>query len=244
MKPFRRELADDPGRGPGDGALRRLAYDRIEDLLNSGQLKPGLLYSQRELVDLSGATLGSVREAIPRFEAEGLLVAVPKKGLMVPSLDVAFVRDAYAVRAMIERAAVEELARSADDRLIEDLRDRLGALGHELAAQGRPAPDELIDRIQREDWAMHETFVRHMSNALLNNIYRVTAIKIRMAVQSRLKVTGGNALRIVREHAVILDRLAERDVEGALAALDLHIGNSLQIALGGSVDCTEPAGMG
>jgi DNA-binding GntR family transcriptional regulator len=87
---------------------------------------------------------------------------------------------------------------------------------------------------------MHEAFVRQMSNALLNNIYRVTAIKIRMAVQSRLQVTGGNALRIVREHAAILDRLAARDVEGALAALDLHIGNSLHIALGGSVDCPEP----
>lgn len=238
MKPSQRE-APGRARGTGDGALRRLAYDRIEDLLNSGQLRPGQMYSQRELVDLSGATLGSVREAVPRFEAEGLLVAVPKKGLMVPSLDVGFVRDAYQVRAMIERTAVSELARRPDDGTLACLRARQDALAREFAAHGRTPPDELIDRIQREDWAMHEAMVRCLSNPLVDNIYRVTAIKIRMAVQSRLRVTARNALRILREHAAILDALAAGDVEAALSALDRHLGNSLRIALGETVDAPE-----
>ena len=242
MTPPRPALAEDPGRGSGDGALRRLAYDRIEDLLNSGRLRPGRLYSQRELVELSGATLGSVREAIPRFEAEGLLRAVPKKGLMVPSLDVTFVREAYAVRAMIERAALEDLLGRPGDGTLARLRQRQNALSAELAAHGRTPPDELVDRIQREDWAMHEEIVRRMGNTLLDNIYRVTAIKIRMAVQSRLRVTGANALRILNEHAAILDRLAAGDAAGALAALDTHLGNSLQIALGGTVDLPELPG--
>ena len=239
MKPSQQEPADDHGRVAGDGGLRRLAYERIEDLLNSGRLKPGQLFSQRELVDLSGATLGTVREAIPRFEAEGLLVAVPKKGLMVPSLDVAFVRDAYQVRAMIERAAVPDLVRRMEDRTIEEFRGRLRALTEELSTYGSAPPSDLLDRIQREDWAMHEAFVRNMSNALLNNIYRVTAIKIRMAVQSRLQVTGRNAARVLKEHAAILDHLAARDADGLVAALDRHIGNSLELALGGSMDLPD-----
>jgi DNA-binding GntR family transcriptional regulator len=239
VKPPRLEPAEEHGRVSGDGALRRLAYERIEDLLNSGRLRPGQLFSQRELVDLSGATLGSVREAIARFEAEGLLVAVPKKGLMVPSLDVAFVRDAYQVRAMIERAAVPDLIRRMDDRTVEEYRSRLRSLMEELSAQGATPSAELLDRIQREDWAMHAAFVRTMSNALINNIYRVTAIKIRMAVQSRLQVTGRNAARVLKEHQAILDHLAARDTESTTAALDRHIGNSLELALGGSIDHGE-----
>lgn len=238
MKPAKREPVDEQGRA-GDGALRRLAYDRIEDLLNSGRLKPGQMYSQRELVDLTGATLGAVREAVPRFEAEGLLVAVSRKGLMVPSLDVGFVRDAYQVRTMIERAAVADLLRRMDASIVNELSERQRALTEELAACGQAPPDELIDRIQREDWDMHEALVRHMSNALLSNIYRVTAIKIRMAVQSRLQVTGSNAHRILKEHAAILERLAACDTDGALAALDRHIGNSLQIALGGTLEMSH-----
>ena len=238
VEPAKTDPVEDEGRS-GDGGLRRRAYDRIEDLLNSGRLRPGQMYSQRELVELTGATLGAVREAVPRFEAEGLLVAVSRKGLMVPSIDVRFVREAYQVRAMIERAALADLLARRDAGFVETLTARQGALAKELAAHGQAPPDDLIDRIQREDWAMHEALVSNMSNALLGNIYRVTAIKIRMAVQSRLRVTGSNAQRILREHGAILERLEVWDAEGALAALDRHIGNSLHIALGGTVDLSE-----
>ena len=54
-------------------SLRQIAYDRIEELLNWGQVRPGQIISQRELMEMAGVTLGSVREAVPRFEAEGLL---------------------------------------------------------------------------------------------------------------------------------------------------------------------------
>ena len=39
-------------------------------------------------MEMTGSTLGSIREAIPRLEADGLLQTLPKRGLMVPSLDV------------------------------------------------------------------------------------------------------------------------------------------------------------
>lgn len=233
---LRPEEASRRDQGPGPGSLRRFAYERIEDLLNGGDLRPGQMISQRELVALTGATLGSVREAVPRFEAEGLLIAVPKKGLMVPSLDVKFVRDAYQVRRMIECEAVPDMIRGLDDSTIERFLDTQKALEAELRAQGPAVSLELLDRIQRQDWHMHAAFVRTMSNTLIDNIYRVTAIKIRMVAQSRLKVTGHNALRIFGEHYRILEPLAARDRDGTEQALCRHIDNSLQIALGGQID--------
>jgi len=221
---------------PGRGGLRKFAYEQIEDLLNSGALRPGQLITQRELVEMTGATLGSVRETVPRLEAEGLLVTVPQRGLMVPSLDVSFVRDAYEVRRMIEREAVPHVVERMEDSTVRGFIERLEALKAELESHDGNPPQELIDRIQREDWQTHSTFVRTMPNVLVNNIYRVTAIKIRMAVQSRIRVTGRNAARVLSEHAVILQKLAARDVEGTRRALDRHIGNSLEIALGGTVD--------
>jgi len=158
---------------------------------------------------------------------------------MVPSLDVRFVREAYQVRCMIERTAVADLVERRDVQFVSGLAARQSALARELAVHVHAPPDELIDRIQRADWEMHEALVRNMSNALVSNIYRVTAIKSRMAVQSRLQVTGGNAHRIMKEHAAVLDRLAAWDAEGTLAALDLHIGNSLHLALGGTLDMSE-----
>ncbi len=224
----------DPSAAEG-GSLRKYAYEQIEELLNTGQLKPGQLFSQRELVQRTGATLGSIREAVPRFEAEGLLVTVPKKGLMVPSLDVAFVRDAYQVRQMIECAAVPFMIERMSDKALQELIGVQDTLARELEAQGGNAAPELLNRIQREDWDMHAAFVRTMDNTLVDNIYRVTAIKIRMVVQSRLRVTSNNAQRILKEHNDILEAVRARDLAGTEQALRRHINNSLTIALGGSV---------
>ncbi|MFN3636732.1 MAG: GntR family transcriptional regulator, partial [Rhizobium rhizophilum] len=86
----------------GENSLRQLAYSRIEELLNWGRLRPGQIISQRELVETTEMTLSAIREAIPRLEAEGLLQTLPQRGLMVPSLDVTFIREAYQMRRVIE----------------------------------------------------------------------------------------------------------------------------------------------
>ena len=108
-------------RGARDTALplRHAAYDRIEAYLNEGELRPGQVVSQRELVERTGLTLGAIREAIPRLEAEGLLQTIPKRGLMVPSLDVSFVREAYQMRLIIELAAFPAAMRAIPRTRIE-----------------------------------------------------------------------------------------------------------------------------
>jgi DNA-binding GntR family transcriptional regulator len=224
------------GGGKADVPLRQAAYQRIEDLLNSGVLRPGQIITQRELVEMTGTTLGSVREAVPRFEAEGLLQTLPQRGLMVPSLDITFVRDAYQMRRIIELAAVPDMVERLGRNTITEW------IGWHRAARSRfenrdmASSEELSDEIQRSDWSMHESFVSAMRNQLIANVYRVTAIKIRMVVQSRIRVTPLNATRIIDEHLGILEPLQKGDVTETRAALAKHLENSLKIALGGTVE--------
>lgn len=214
------------------GALRRLAYRQVEDLLNSGRLKPGQLVSQRELVGLTGATLGSIREAIPKFEAEGLLVTMPQRGVMVPRLDATFVREAYQVRRIIECAAVPHAVAHFSSEEIDAMVSRFAALDRAAGDAGEEISADLLDRIQRADWDMHTDLVATMGNALLDNIYRVTAIKIRLAVQARLRVTHRNARRVLSEHRRVLAALATRDADETERALVSHIDRSMALALG------------
>lgn len=216
-------------------SLRQVAYERIEDLLNWGRLRPGQIVSQRELVELTGVTLGSVREAIPRFEAEGLLQTLPQRGLMVPSLDVAFIREAYQMRRLIEINTVP------------DLLERVGAgvvqawIDWHLDARARLAQDtphdltEFLRELQLFDWQMHARMVNALENRLISNVYRVTAIKIRMSAQARVRVTRENATRVIKEHLDFLNPLLEEQPEAAAKALGFHIEQSLTLALGGSV---------
>jgi DNA-binding GntR family transcriptional regulator len=215
--------------------LRQAAYERIEDLLNGGSLRPGQLITQRFLVDRTGATLASVREAVSRLVAEGLLVTVPQRGLMVPSLDVAFVREAYELRRVLELAAVRGLARRLGSAEMDDWFDWHGQARARLSAAAGPDREAVADEIQRRDWDLHQRIIESMDNALIANVYRVTAIKIRMAVQSRIKVRPDNALRVIDEHLAILAAVRAGDDAAASAALDRHVDNSLRIALGGEV---------
>ncbi|MBL4918538.1 GntR family transcriptional regulator [Tabrizicola sp. DMG-N-6] len=221
--------------GAGETSLRQQAYDRIEDLLNWGRLRPGQIISQRELVELTGGTLGSVREAIPRFEAEGLLQTLPQRGIMVPSLDVSFVREAYQMRRLIELGMVPDLCERLDRATVT------GWIRWHEAAQDRLTDEsagdqaEFLRDFQLFDWDMHGQMVEAMDNKLISNVYRVTAIKIRMAAQSRVRVTRQNATRVIREHLDFLRPLLEGRAEAVTAALSFHINQSLTLALGGSV---------
>lgn len=212
--------------------LRQAAYEHIEDLLNSGALRPGQMITQRELVRRTGATLGAVREAIPRLEAEGLIVTVPQRGLMVPPLDIAFVREAYQMRRLIELGAVSEFLSRRDCGQLTDWIAWHEAMRERLTAGA--SDQDLADEIQRRDWQMHAWFVAAMQNGLVDNVYRVTAIKTRMVVQSRIQVTNDNAVRVIGEHLDILYPMREGDLQATRAALSRHLDNSLKLALGGS----------
>lgn len=223
-----------PSNG-GESSLRQIAYERIEDLLNWGSLRPGQIISQRELMEMTGVTLGSVREAIPRFEAEGLLYTVPQRGLMVPSLDVVFVREAYQMRSLIELGAVPDLCDRLEKSTVQ------GWIDWHLAARDRLGTDEATELtdflrdFQLFDWDMHSQMVNALENSLIANVYRVTAIKIRMAAQSRVRVTRQNATRVIKEHLDFLTPLLHGECDATTQALSRHLAQSLTLALGGSV---------
>ncbi|WP_010139408.1 GntR family transcriptional regulator [Oceanicola sp. S124] len=213
-----------------DQMMRTTAYSRIESLLNEGTIQPGQLISQRELVELTGTTLGSIREAISRLEAEGLLQALPKRGLMVPSMDVAFIREAYQLRMLLELGSVDDAIQNIPRASIADwIQANEQALhGDDIATQ-----DE-ADALQKLDWKIHSAMIASMRNDLVMNVYRVTAIKIRMAVQHRLRVTPYMSNRVATEHLAFLVPMYDGDATACRAALETHIAKSLTLALGGT----------
>ena len=220
-----------PKRNSGE-LLRRLAYERIEKFLNIGRLRPGQVVSQRELVVMTDTTLGAVREAVSRLEAEGLLQTLPQRGLMVPSLDISFVRDAYQLRRMIEIEAL----RNAKDNIPASQREGWVDWHKDFRSRiGQNPGEDMAGEMQAYDWQMHDDIVGSMHNALINNVYRVAAIKTRMVVQSLIRVTPYNADRVVDEHMAFLEPLLDGDIQAACDALGCHIDNSLNLALGRAV---------
>jgi DNA-binding GntR family transcriptional regulator len=208
---------------------RLQAYEAIVERLVFRRLLPGQFVTQRELVELCGLPLGAIREAIPRLEADGLIVTLRQRGLQIASIDVRFVRNAYRLRRILECEAAAHAARHAPVAFLEKVEAEHRAI---LARMVDPLPQAVADKAQRVDWAMHESLIGLLDNELVAEVYRVNSIKVRMASQQRLRLTGANIDRVMHEHMKIIEALKARDSEASAAAVREHIDRSMTIALG------------
>lgn len=209
--------------------LRLQAYEAIVERLVFRQLLPGQFVTQRELVELCGLPLGAVREAIPRLEADGLIATLRQRGLQIAAIDVRFVRNAYRLRRILESEAAAEAARHASAGFLERVEAEHRAI---LDRMADPLPEAVADEAQRIDWAMHDALIGFLDNELAAEVYRVNSIKVRMASQQRLRVTGINIGLVMREHMRIIEALKAKDAEASVAAVRAHIDRSMRVALG------------
>jgi DNA-binding GntR family transcriptional regulator len=210
--------------------LRDRAYESFRQHLLAMDLRPGQFISQRELVELTGLTLGAIREMIPRLEADGLIVTVPKRGMQIAAMDLKLVRNAFELRRVLECEAVAVFTRHASDI---DIAALVAAHRTVLArAEAGERSRQLLDEAQTTDWAMHEKLIDALGNELIRNIYRVNSLKVRLARLEQSLLSETVLLPTLHEHTRILDAIAARDVGGAVEALRAHIESAHLRALG------------
>ncbi|WP_187429807.1 hypothetical protein ROLI_015320 [Roseobacter fucihabitans] len=209
--------------------LRDHAYSNFTQKLLARDIDPGQIVSQRELVALTGMPLGAIREMIPRLEADGLIKTVPKRGLQVLSIDLELVRNAFQLRHIIEGEAVSIYCRTASD---EDIAQLL-AEHQEIRAQAtQGVTTEVLQRAQQIDWAFHDRIIDAMGNAIISDIHRVNAIKIRLIRNSDTRMLPELVVPVLDEHLAICAALEARDNSAAIAAIHTHVDSAKRRALG------------
>jgi DNA-binding GntR family transcriptional regulator len=208
-------------------------YEKITDAIVRRRLIPGAFVTQRELVEISGMPLGSVREAIPRLEADGIFTSTRQRGLQIASVSPSFIRNAYQLRVALEKEAFSVLVEHMPDDAIEEMRKQHQAILDDLTNE---VSDELLEHAQQTDWELHDRAIDLLHNEVISEIYRVNTVKIRMAIQPQIRITASNLLRVMNEHMAIIDGMAKRDVGETMAALERHLRNSKALALGQDLD--------
>lgn len=203
--------------------LREKAYESFTRHLLARDVRPGQFISQRQLVGLTGLTLGAIRELIPRLEAEGLIKTVPQRGLQIAHIDINLIREAFQFRILLEREAVALFTHSASDEAVQNLLKLHRDIAAELQEKGASA--ELEQRAQATDWGMHNAFVDAMGNSIISNAYRVNSIKMRLINQERFRIDG-RVGPVMGEHLAVLEAIEKRNAEEAVQNLTAHINNA------------------
>lgn len=209
--------------------LRDHAYSNFTEKLLAYDIRPGQIVSQRELVELTGMPLGAIREMIPRLEADGLIKTVPKRGLQILSIDLDLVRNAFQLRSILESEAILQFCKTATDDEIR--RMEKGHLDVREEAALVVSPD-VLQAAQQVDWAFHDQIIDAMGNPIISDIHRINAIKIRLIRNNDTRLLPELVLPVLDEHLAIFATLRDRDGQGAVRAIHMHINGAKRRALG------------
>ena len=90
---------------PQDSSQAQDAYERLLELVRSGDLVPGLRITETDLAARLGISRTPIREALRRLELEGLVVHTPRLGATIRVLDWSEITELYEMRAVLEGTA-------------------------------------------------------------------------------------------------------------------------------------------
>lgn len=206
---------------------RARAYQGFTQQILSGGIRPGQFVSQRELMTLLDMPLGAVREMIPRLEAGGLVRTVPQRGLQIAHVDLKLIRNAFQLRAMIEREAVRHFVASVGRNELDAIAAAHESILERAMAESADSPDapdaQLLDDAQAVDWGLHDRMVDALGNEIVSEIYRVNSLRVRLIRLEQSVITPVRLVPAMREHLAFIGALQRRDADEAVALLEKHI---------------------
>jgi DNA-binding GntR family transcriptional regulator len=193
--------------------LRDEASSYIRSLILSGQLAPGQYVRLEPLTRALDMSATPIREALLSLRDQGFLELHPNRGFAVVAISPRDIADLFLVQAF----AAGELAARAAERVTDELVRQLDELNDDL---DRHAEDGDERALEVTNDAFHTIINRGAESPRLAWFY---AEAIPIVPRRFLTLVPGWIDGTRREHRIVVDRLRERDADGARAAMAAHI---------------------
>lgn len=203
------------------GNLRSEAYEAFMNCLFSRELRLGRLMSQREIAEITGSSLPSIREALKRLEGEGIVELIPKRGVYLREVKKKEIADAYEIRLMIETKAVKVYAKNCDLLEINYLREATKAIIAKTPQSAEEIAEVYNSRVKL-DQQLHRCIVSALDNDLITQIAQKIETTMLLA-RLTLPIQFFNEGPAFSEHLTLLDALQTHNVEDAVSALTEHL---------------------
>lgn len=194
-------------------SLGQVAYDQLHEAIETGQLKPGDRISVNGLAETMKISRTPVREAISWLETDGLIIHEPYLGRVVAHLDLQMVNELYAIRQVLEVAAVGMAAHNASEAEIAVMKEMIE---YERTILNNPRERE------RHNRSFHQAIYRSAHNRYLLNSLK--ALQSPMVLLGPATASDPARLKTAcEEHAQLVDYIARHDVAGAQAVITQHL---------------------
>ncbi len=209
------EVRSDAKRESEEQPFRSMAYERLLELILSGELAGGTVLNERGLALKLGISRTPVREAISRLAAEGLITSQDNRSPALAQIPAREFVDILKTRKLLE---VEAAGLAAQNGLSIMVAQRL-----------RDATDQLLKRSNpsiSEEWAVddlvHEAISGAANSRLLAETIRNLRRRVRLFSNERVpaRLKSGNV-----EHLAIIDAVLSGNVTAARERMAEHIDN-------------------
>lgn len=198
-----------PRENGRDYALRTLK----ENIINL-ELAPGSLISENDLAVQMGLSRTPVREALIELSKVKIVSIVPQKPSMVVPIDYDLVEESRFMRDILECAVVELVCRMASPEDLAKLEENIQLQQFYLA---RGVSEQLM--------AMDDAFHAALFDiAQKSSVYSLTRnFSIHFDRVRRLSLESVKDLKIVEDHAAILQAIRENRPEQAVEWMRMHL---------------------
>jgi len=192
-----------------------LTAEAIRTEIKMGRLAPGQRLIESEIGATLGASRASVREALGRLEADGLIEMVHQKGARVRRMTITDAQNIYQIREMLEGLAARLAARNIGKG---DNRKRLKALQKSFRTEVDGTPNSYL----RYNEQFHRLIVDCSENVrLYRMIEQLHHAAFVILVQLYSSPRGARATH--DEHAPIVNAILAGDEDAAEQAMRAHI---------------------
>jgi DNA-binding GntR family transcriptional regulator len=213
--------------------LSALAYDRLEELIVTCAVRPGLFLSLQDLQAKTGLGRTPIHQAVSRLAADTLIVIRPRHGLQIAPIHLARERTLLQLRRDMERFVV----RLATERSDASHRNQFLHISRTLRDK---ADSMTIDAFNRLDRRIDQLLVTAAGEPFLEHTLRPLHTIFRRIgwIYHRWVYPDEGLDRTRDHHLAILDAVAAGRVREAVAASDrlIAFSDSMFDVLGRGID--------
>jgi DNA-binding GntR family transcriptional regulator len=195
-----------------DQTLTDKAYQQLEEMITTLVLPPGMVLGEQNLVQRLGIGRTPIREALQRLARDGLVVVMPRRGILVSDINVRTQLRLLETRRVLERL----IARLAAERSTKEEREVFAGLAQDMREAAAAADDLAFMRLDRQFNDLLATAARN--EFAIRSLESMAGLSRRFWYQHYKQ--AADLPLTANLHADVCEAVARRDVDAAGAASD------------------------
>jgi DNA-binding GntR family transcriptional regulator len=206
------QMADSGSEADDQETLTDRAYRLLEELIVTLALPPETILSEQSLAARLRIGRTPIREALQRLARDGLVVILPRRGILVSQINLKTQMRLLEVRRELERL----MAKSAADRATPEESASFATIAREMRRASDESDDMTFMRLDRQ---FNELVSQTARNEFASRAMGLMHGLSRRFWYQHYRESGDLPLS-ARLHAEVADAIAKRDADAAAKASD------------------------